>query len=97
MNNLLLMTREDVINLLKAQANTVQELSTKLGKSTAAIENDLEHIRTTLRNDRENQLLINPAMCSLCGHKFTNAKIKTPTRCPRCSKEKIAPPGFKID
>ena len=91
------MTREDIIILLKSQANTVQQLSTKLGKSTAAIENDLEHIRTTLRNDQEHQLLVNPAICALCGHQFTNAKIKTPTRCPKCNKEKITPPMFKID
>lgn len=91
------MTREDIIRELKNQENTVAKLSQKLGKSVAAIENDLEHIRTSMRNNSDYKLLIQPANCALCEYMFQNSKIKSPTRCPSCKKEKIQPAYFKIE
>ncbi len=90
------MTREDVINVLKQRAYTVKDLCNALNKSTGAIESDLEHIRTSIRTDPDYMLVMNPAQCELCGFKFSNDKIKAPTRCPKCNKEKILPPSFKI-
>ncbi len=90
------MTREDIIRELKNHTNNVANLSQKLGKSVAAIENDLEHIRTSIRNDKSLKLLIQPASCKLCDYQFQNDKIKLPTKCPACKKEKIKPASFKI-
>jgi hypothetical protein len=90
------MTREVIIDLLKNNGYTAFELSQRLNWATHKIENDLEHIRTTVRADPDFQLLINPATCQLCGYQFSNKKIKAPTRCPKCNKEKIKPPTFII-
>jgi predicted Zn-ribbon and HTH transcriptional regulator len=91
------MTREDLIQRLKESAGSAGDLSQEYNRPQAAIEEDIEHIRTSLRNDAEYQLLIRPAMCILCGFQFTNAKAKEPTKCPECNREKIRPPSFKIE
>ena len=91
------MTREDLAEMLKEESGTAIDFAKKLNRSQAAIEEDIEHIRTTLRYDSEYQLLIRPAMCLLCGFQFKTNKSKAPTKCPECNKEKIRTPSFKID
>ena len=90
------MTRDDIIRELKRDSFTVAQLTQRLGKSTSAIENDLEHIRTTIRNDATLKLKIQPGSCLMCGYMFQN-KIKAPTKCAKCHKEKIQPPTFMIE
>ncbi|MCY3411042.1 MAG: hypothetical protein INQ03_05320 [Candidatus Heimdallarchaeota archaeon] len=91
------MTRDLIIRELKNQSYTAKELSQRLNKSVAAIENDLEHVRTSMRTDPDWKLKISPAHCQLCEYRFQNDKIKTPTKCPKCKKEKINPPSFLIE
>jgi len=90
------MTREALISHMKDNAGTAVDFAREFNRSQAAIEEDLEHIRTSLRNDPDNQLLIRPAKCLLCGFIFSSDKAKAPTKCPECQEQKIAPPSFKI-
>ena len=91
------MTREEVITYLKDNSATAVDMSREFNRSSAGIEEDLVHIRTTLRNDADHQLLIRPAECLLCGFVFSTDKPKAPTKCPECQEQKIRPPSFKID
>lgn len=91
------MTRSDIISVLKVKSMTAVDLSIEFGRSVPAIEEDLDHIRTTLRNDPDYKLLMHPAICSLCGYQFSTTKVKSPTKCPECHREKINLPHFKIE
>lgn len=91
------MVREALIELLKRGPATAAELSSEFNRPQSAIEEDIDHIRTSLRNDPNFQVLIRPALCLLCGFQFSNDKTKEPTRCPECKEEKIRPPSFKIE
>ncbi|MCH8908147.1 MAG: hypothetical protein IH840_13745 [Candidatus Heimdallarchaeota archaeon] len=48
------------------------------------------------RYDENYKLLMLPANCQLCGYQFSNKKIKAPSKCPDCRREKITLPQFKI-
>lgn len=91
------MTRDFIIRELKNRSLSVANLSQRMGKSVASIENDLEHIRTSLRNDQNIKLLVKPGSCMMCNYSFQNKKIKTPKKCPKCHKEKIKAPEFMIE
>ena len=91
------MTRESVVEYLKENSATAVDLSKEFGRSSAGIEEDLIHIRTSLRNDPDHQLLIRPAACLLCGFTFSTDKPKAPTKCPECQEQKLRPPSFKIE
>ncbi len=91
------MTRSEIIDILKDRSGTVMDLSKVFRRSMTAIEKDIEHIRTTLRNDTEFELFISPATCQLCNYQFPADKAKAPSKCPKCKREKIRLPSFKID
>ena len=90
------MTRNELIAILKQGSRTAIDLSKIFNRSVPAIEEDIEHIRTTLRIDPEYKLLMSPAMCILCDYTFPNDKAKAPSRCPQCKREKIRVPSFKV-
>lgn len=90
------MTREAVINSLKTKEATAVDLAKEFDRSVVAIEEDIEHIRTTLRKDPDFELIMQPAQCLLCDYLFSSEKAKAPTRCPNCKREKIRIPRFKI-
>ncbi|MHA2248871.1 MAG: hypothetical protein ACXAD7_00850 [Candidatus Kariarchaeaceae archaeon] len=96
-NKLTLMTRVELIDALKQKSGTAIDLSKQFNRSINAIEEDIEHIRTSLRTDPDFELLISPAMCLLCDYQFPKGKAKTPSKCPKCKREKIQLSSFKID
>ncbi|MDI6730217.1 MAG: hypothetical protein QMD06_01585 [Candidatus Altarchaeum sp.] len=52
------------------------------------IANDIEHIKKNISN-RE-KLILKPAECINCGFVFKEReKIKSPSRCPKCTSERI--------
>lgn len=91
------MTRDLIIRELMNRSLSAGNLSQRVGKSVASIENDLEHIRTSLRNDSNIRLLILPGSCTMCNYSFQNKKIKTPKKCPKCHNEKIKAPEFMVE
>jgi len=91
------MTREDIIAILKKNSASTVDLSVKINRPVSAIEEDLDHIRTSMKYDEKYKLLMMPAVCQLCDFRFSNTKIKAPTKCPECHREKISLPQFKIN
>lgn len=91
------MTREILIERLQQNEASANDLAKEFNRSVSGIEEDLQHIRTSLRNNKELELLIRPAVCTLCDYVFPTNKPKTPGRCPNCKKEKIQVAKFKIE
>lgn len=90
------MTREELIEKMKKFEGTEVDFARIMNKSQSGIEEDIEHIRTSLRNNSEYLLMIKPATCLLCNYFFSNSKAKAPSKCPKCRGEKIQLPYFKI-
>ncbi|MHA2028355.1 MAG: hypothetical protein ACW99A_01195 [Candidatus Kariarchaeaceae archaeon] len=91
------MTREILIERLQQSEASAIDLAKELNRSVSGIEEDLQHIRTTLRNNNELDLLIRPAICTLCDYVFSTGKTKTPSKCPNCKKQKIQVAKFKVE
>ena len=91
------MTRAEIINFLKNRPATVNDLAIAFERPASAIEEDIKHIRTSIRNDPEYELLVQRPTCEFCNFIFDSSHIQTPSRCPECGKEKINPPVFKIE
>ncbi len=91
------MTRGDIINYLKQRPSTIADLVRAFDRPAGAIEEDIAHIRTSLRNDPEYELMVQRPQCEFCEFIFDSSHIKTPTKCPECGKEKIRPAVFKIE
>ena len=91
------MTREILIERLQESEASARDLAKELKRPVSGIEEDLHHIRTSLRNNKELELMIRPAVCMLCDYVFSTDKAKTPSKCPNCKKEKIQVAKFKVE
>jgi len=88
--------RTEIIEMLKKEAISAQELANIYKITAKEIEEDLQHIAKSVRPDFE--LVMYPAKCQHCGFIFKErSRIKKPSRCPKCKKESIDPPLFKIE
>ena len=92
--------REDIINHLKINPSTINELAIMFETVNNVIVEDLEHIFKTLKNEPEN-LLVKPAEClnSKCNYIFPahRNRFSDPKKCPECHSERINPQVFKIE
>ena len=87
--------REEIIEILKKQEISAQELANMFRVIVKEIEEDLQHIAKSVRPDFE--LVMYPAACKNCGFVFKErSRIKKPSRCPKCKKEAIEFPKFRI-
>ncbi len=88
--------REQIIGLLGNDACDARFISQSLGISEKAVYDHMPHIIQTLARQGI-KVKIDPASCIACGFEFTDRKRPTkPSRCPRCKKERIDPPKFRI-
>ncbi|MDH5402126.1 MAG: hypothetical protein OEZ01_03435 [Candidatus Heimdallarchaeota archaeon] len=90
------MVREEIISWLKDNPSTAVDLSKQFNRSQIGIEEDLDHIRTSIRDNPSIILAIRPAMCLMCEYIFSTDRTKAPTKCPECHAEKIRLPSFVI-
>ncbi len=89
------MYRKEMIELLKEGHATVSDLARRFECDKKDIEEDLEHIRKTLRKEGMT-LKITPAVCKKCGFNFSKDKVGKPSKCPKCRSTWIAEPSFRI-
>jgi hypothetical protein len=88
--------REEIIEILKAEAVSAQELANYFRCIVKEIEDDLRHIAKSVRPDYE--LKMYPAVCRSCGFVFRErSRIKKPSKCPKCRSESIEFPKFRIE
>ncbi|MBW2995135.1 transcriptional regulator [Candidatus Woesearchaeota archaeon] len=88
--------RTEIIEMLKKEAISAQELCTIYKVILSDIEEDLQHIAKTVKPEFE--LSMYPAVCKNCGFIFKErSKIRKPSKCPKCKSESIDFPKFKIE
>lgn len=75
----------------------LDELSRELGVSEKLLPDALEKVRRSLASSGA-RLCQEPPRCIECGFAFeARARTKRPSRCPRCSSERLSRPRFWIE
>jgi predicted Zn-ribbon and HTH transcriptional regulator len=73
------------------------ELSSLVGIPEKQVAAHLEHLVKSLKASNA-RLRIEPSRCLACEFVFRErTKLTTPSACPRCRSERIAPPRFRIE
>lgn len=75
----------------------LDELSRELGVSEKELPDAIEKLRRTLEHSSE-RLHVEPSRCIACQFELTGrTRAKRPSRCPRCSSERLTRPRFWIE
>ncbi len=90
------MYRKELIDLLKKETLTAQELAKHFDVKQKDIEDELEHIFKSIKKEGM-KLKITPAQCRKCGFTFKRDKMDKPGKCPECKGTWIAAPRFHIE
>lgn len=73
------------------------ELSRELGVSEKLLPEAIDKLRRSLQHGDE-RLHVEPPRCVACGFEFEDrTRVKRPSRCPRCSSERLTKPRFWIE
>ena len=89
------MYRKELIELLQQQTSTVNELARRFQVRPKEIEEELEHIRKSVKKEGLT-LKITPAECRKCGFVFNRDKVDKPGKCPKCKSTWIREPELRI-
>ncbi len=88
--------RQQIIVLLDNKEMSARELSQAVGVREKEVYEHLTHISRSV-NAQKKRLVIIPSRCLRCGYVFENRRRFTrPSRCPRCKKESIQSPTYRI-
>ena len=88
--------REAIRRVLADGFATAREVSGRVGISEKDVAGHLEHLARSLKSAGE-RLEIDPAKCLACGFVFRDrSRLTTPSRCPRCRDEGIAPARYRV-
>ena len=80
---------------LEAGPASARDLSVRVRISEREVLGHLPHVERSLVRDGL-RLAVEPAECLACGYRFEQrARHATPSRCPECRSERIAPPLFQ--
>lgn len=83
--------------LLGQRPRGLDELSRELGVSEKELPDALDKLRRTLEHSGE-RLHVEPSRCVACHFELTaRTRAKRPSRCPRCSSERLTRPRFWIE
>ena len=86
--------RQRIIELLSTSPLGPRQLATLLRVPIKLIEDDLEHISSSLGK----RLVLTPAECRSCGYVFKRrTRLLKPSRCPICRSERIDEPLYRVE
>ncbi len=75
---------------------SAKEISMDIGIREKDVYQHLEHIQQTLRQETC-QLIVEPAICKLCGFIFKKrTRLTKPGKCPLCKGSSIEEPRFSL-
>ena len=90
--------RQQLMRLLTGTRRSARELAELIGAPERQIEEHLAHVVRSLARDAARRFQLEPSRCHDCGFVFRErTRLTTPSRCPRCRSEAIAPPRFGIE
>jgi predicted Zn-ribbon and HTH transcriptional regulator len=90
--------RQQLMHLLTGTQRSASELAGMIGAPEREIEEHLAHVVRSLARDTTRRFLLDPSRCHDCGFVFRErVRLTTPSRCPTCRSEAIAPPRFRIE
>lgn len=88
--------RHAIIDLLRVQTFSAQDISGEVRIPEKEVYGHLEHIRQSIHASGA-VLQVTPAECLSCGFVFTKRdRLSPPSRCPICRHEAILDPLFTI-
>ncbi len=88
--------RMQILERLRQGPATLKQLARLLGMRERDAAEHLSHaVRSLGPGER---LVEEPAECLACGFRFTKrSRLTTPSRCPSCRSERIAPARFRVE
>ena len=90
--------RQRLIDLLTDTRMTTDQLARMLGIRERQVEEHLAHVVQTVARDRSRRFILEPSTCMNCGFMFRDrAKLTRPSRCPKCRREGISAPRYRIE
>jgi predicted Zn-ribbon and HTH transcriptional regulator len=89
------MFRKDLVSFLHENPMSVAEIATVFGISPKAVEDDLQHLRKSLKKSAY-RLKVHPAACRKCTFVFSPEKLSKPGKCPQCRGTWIEAPLVEI-
>jgi predicted Zn-ribbon and HTH transcriptional regulator len=88
--------RKEIIDRLKENKMSIREIALHYHITTEEVATDLMHIGKSIYPRQELRMEI--PVCRTCGFQFKErAKLKPPSKCPKCRHEKITEPKFWIE
>lgn len=90
--------RRRLLRWLEDREVDFEELRVALQIGRRDLEEELRHVERSVRG-RGMRLRVTPPRCRDCGFAFpgrTARHLHPPSRCPRCSGERIDPPRFRV-
>lgn len=87
--------RQEIAILLRGEEWAFDDLRHHLALTVKTLEEDLGHIRRSVRVDGE-RLRLRPAVCADCGFRLSSQALHPPGRCPQCRSGNLEGPWLRI-
>lgn len=88
--------RQSLGQALSSFPQSARELSALVGIPEKEVAEHLDHLARSLPRSGQ-RLVVAPARCKGCGFRFESSKIRRPSRCPKCRRERIEAPRFSVE
>jgi predicted Zn-ribbon and HTH transcriptional regulator len=89
--------RQELVAVLARGELSFEELRRELQMRVRELDDDLAHLERSLRRGPR-RLRVKPAECIACGFAFRKReRFSTPSRCPVCRAERIAPARLRLE
>jgi predicted Zn-ribbon and HTH transcriptional regulator len=90
--------RQRIIEAITGTRRSSYQLAQLLGIRERQVEEHLVHVVKTVARDKTRRFILDPARCQDCSFVFRDRRrLTSPSRCPHCRSEAIAPPRYGID
>jgi predicted Zn-ribbon and HTH transcriptional regulator len=87
--------RQEIIQLLRENEATFDDLRHLLAVKVSTLEDDLTHIQRSVKAHHE-RLRVRPAVCADCGFQLSSTALHPPGRCPKCRSGALNGPWLSI-
>lgn len=89
--------RQRIMELITGTLRSARQLAKLVEMPERQVEDHLAHIVRSVMHDRTRRFILEPSECRDCDYRFrSRTRLTTPSRCPHCRSEAIAPPRYGI-